>query len=233
MKTATLSLFILCGLACQAQNQKERVFHVTEFISGHLAYLNFQAEVNPQRKFSTTELKVGVCLIKPFSRHFELRSRIGYGIKFRRSPDILRTMPGKYEYLLALIYRSANKALATQDSDFLDIPIILHYKMLRNNLGIEVGFNYRDYGWFYNVESLNFDYGPLCNLTYAFNNFSVFCGYTMGLKRMMRGKVNYVDESNNLIVFTWSAKSNFVQLGIEYNLFKRLKEKGKQFPRIF
>lgn len=234
MKKVASSLFVLCTLASYAQNK--RPFYCTALLGGSRAVLNFQADVNVPQKFHTMELKFGVCLIKPLSEHFDLRSRIGYGIKFRRTPDnrLPQLMPGKEERIIREIRHSTNEAFATQNSDFVDFPIILHYKV-GSRLGVEIGFNYRLYYWFYDNPYLSFNYGPQLNLTYDVNKFSVFCGYTLGLKRLLGGGGSYPDDKNQSSYYTiyWSAKSNFFQWGIEYNLFKKLKEKGIRFPRVF
>lgn len=224
-KTATFFL-LLCSFASYAQNKK---FHYTEFISFQRAHLAYVASVNVPRKFHTLELKLGVCLIKPISKHLELRSRIGYGIKFRRMYDdrILQMRPGKEATILQSIYSEANECLAKQNTDFVDIPIILHYKT-DNKLGIEVGFNYRTYGWFYDVPFIPLDYGLLLNLTYAFRQLSIVVGYTIGRHDFLGGRYNYSPGRGPSVNFSWTATNNAVQLGIEYDLFKKLKKTRKE-----
>lgn len=221
-------LFSLCSLTSYAQSK--RPFYCTEFISGNIAYLTYkvdaQEEVNPSNKWTTRELKLGVCLIKPIGEHFELRSRIGYGIKFGRLRENVSLMPfnSKGAWIERMIYTSLNEDL-TKDVDFIDIPLILYYKVARTNLGIEAGFNYRSYKWFYRKVPIVRDYGPLCNLTYSFKNFSVFLGYTMGLRDMFSESAVEYFENRIISEYGWSAKSNAVQFGLEYNLFQKLKEK--------
>lgn len=215
--------FILCSLTAHAQNK--RSFYCTEFISVNRAYLNYQADVDVPKKFPTMELNIGVCLIKPLSEHFDLRSRIGYGVKFKRNDASASSqVSGKAEATRESIYWSVNEELAKQNTDFVDVPIILHYKTIWCNLGIELGFNYRTYGWFYDLPFVAFDYGPLCNITYTTKWFSVFCGATIGLNKIM-DKPLYSFYSTD--VSRWSAKSNSIQIGIEYDLFKNKNKKGK------
>jgi len=225
MKATTLLLF--CSVVSLAQNPHK--FHITEFVSGQIAYLNYRAEVNPSRKFPTRELKLGACLIKPISKHFELLSRIGVGIKFKRLPDnrLLQLAAGKEAYILRDIYFALNESLTKKDTYFIDLPVILHYK-INFNWGIELGFNYREYG-FTDTPFIGVDYGPLLNLAYSLNRFSIFCGYTMGLNSMYSQQGNYYDENDNSISYTWDAKSNSVQIGLEYNLFKK-RQRPKKLP---
>lgn len=226
-----VGFLLLCSLTSYAQDK--RPFYCTTFISYNRAYLNIQADVDVPEKFPTSELTIGVCLIQPLSKHFELRSRIGYGKKFKRTHENFPSQQmsdqeeNQEESIVREIYGALNKELATKTTDYVDAPIILHYKIPRINVGIEFGFNYRIYGWFDDLPLASSDFATLGSLTYTFKKFTIFCSYTLGLGKIL-DKPLIAGNLNNSSTFDrrWNAKSSAVQVGIEYDLFKKIREKG-------
>src|SRR6218665_2654251 len=185
-KGAAFFLILLCSLSSYAQNKRR--FYCTEFVSLGRSCLDYKTDlVDVPTKFSASELKLGVCLIKPISERFELRSRIGVGIKFRRRAAEFTPFGSQYsgteEAMYKAIYSSADKLTAMGDYALAEGSIILHYNIPHTNWGAEIGF----YG---KPQSYQSSYGPLFNLTYTFNNkVSVFCGFTISLNSLARGTV--------------------------------------------
>src|SRR6218665_4000400 len=237
-KGAAFFLILLCSLSSYAQNKRR--FYCTEFVSLGRSCLNYKPDfVDVSTKFSASKLKLGVCLIKPISERFELRSRIGVGIKCRRRavdfPPFGSQYSGTEEAMYKAIYSSADKLSAMGDYPLAEGSIILHYNIPHTNWGAEIGF----YG---KPQLYQSSYGPLFNLTYTFNDkVSVFCGFTIGLNSLARGTVlrsHFPNLGNENIPYgdprkeyridyryNYSTKVYVVQAGIEYNLFKKLKGK--------
>ncbi len=186
-----------------------------------------------QSKFPTTEVRLGLGVIKPLGKHFDLISGLNLGgkIKGERVYPPGSSPPG-ISFRLSPPFNELEETVNSRNHYFFEIPLLIQYSIFDKKIGFRVGGNYRNFlpNNGYEDSTGQYNFGPdfLSNK----KEFGILSGISVRLGESLCLKGNfyfgvtrvyseYYAQINSFEDFPFSLRNRFWQVGLEYALQKR------------
>jgi hypothetical protein len=165
-------------------------------------------------KFPALELRIGGGIIKPIGRNIELRSRLAFGIKFKREPFNVDGQP----YLIGPPFYALDELSSNRNYCFIEIPLTIQANLPHPKLGLSFGLNYRHF-LAYDEPDSHSPYSPnrhevgiIPGITYRANNkLHIGLDYYFGLTKTY-STGGLIDNQE----FMMDAVNQFVQVRFDY-----------------
>lgn len=181
-----------------------------------------------QSKFPTTEVRLGLGVIKPIGKHFELISYLNVGSKLKgdRVYPPGSSPPG-VSFRLSPPFNELEETVNSRNHHFVEIPFLLQFSVLNSKIGFRVGGNYRHFfqnkGYLdssgqYN-EGPDFlsnkkEFGILGGVSFRiFDNLKLTTSYCFGITKV--NAVHYA-QLNNFTDFRYDVRNQFSLVALEY-----------------
>ncbi len=216
-----LIAFVLIGFCSSAQespgvpNNKVRFTAIAGFGQSTFAF-----NIPSPSKFTTPEFRLGLGIIKPLSKFFEVKSGISFGVKMTREPYTKQTAQG---FLVVVTspafmpgFMNADELASKRNHYFLEIPLLLQVHFNHQKVGLRSGINSRF--WQPNNSDVDLltarpELGILVGAYYELNSkLNIGLDYYYGLTKM--DKSEYMINSDP--PFTLIMYNRFLQMNLEY-----------------
>lgn len=204
------SIFFCFRSEAQEPNLDKRV-HYSVFAG--VGRSTFVSDPAAPSKFPTLEVRLGAGLIKPIGNNIELRSRLAFGVKFKREPF---NEPGQ-PYVIGPPFMGLDELASNRNHYFFEIPLMVQFNLPHPKLGFSLGGNYRHF--LPHNESVDFltnrrEIGIILGASYRLNNrLDVGLDYYFGLSKIYSSS-GLIDNQE----FTLDAYNQFGQIRFEYYL---------------
>jgi hypothetical protein len=146
MKALLFSIFTLAVFHfCEAQTAGKQKTRFTVQALGGRSFFAANDLASPSR-FPTNEFRLGVGVIRPISKQFDLISGLNLGVKMKgermyppgSTPQgISRSLPPPIDNL--------EETVNSNNHEFIEIPLMARYYFLKNRLGVNAGFSFRNF----------------------------------------------------------------------------------------
>lgn len=101
----------------------------------------FDFNIPAPSKFTTAEFRLGLGIIKPISKFFELKSGISFGVKMKR--EAYNTQRAQGLIVMGPPFMDADLLASKRNHYFLEIPLLLQIHFNHPKLGLRSGINSR------------------------------------------------------------------------------------------
>jgi len=175
-------LLFFSSYYCKSQH-KENNQKINFSLFASTGRSTFYSNPSAPSKFPTLEMRFGGGIIKPLTKHIELKSRLTFGVKFKReafnSPNLVIVGPP---------FMQLDDVSSNRNHYFFEIPLILQFNFPHPKIGMSLGFNYRFF--FPNNESVDFltnrrEIGILPGISYRIDSkIEIGVDYFFGLTEM-------------------------------------------------
>lgn len=206
--------FIFISHFCSAQNQdNDRKIKITAFTS--VGQSTFYSNPSAPSKFPTLELRFGAGIIKPLTKNIQLKSRLTFGVKFKREAFNSSNL-----VIVGPPFMELDEVASNRNHYFMEIPLILQFNLPHPKIGLSLGFNYRFF-FPYN-ESVDFltnkrEIGILPGISYHFSpRFEVGFDYFFGLTEVYNASGTIDNQEVNIDVH-----NRFAQVRFSYLISKK------------
>ena len=184
-----------------------------------------------QSKFPTTEVRLGLGVIKRIGEHFDLISYLNVGSKIKGDRVFPPgSSPPGVSFRLSPPFNELEETVNSRNHHFVEIPFLAQFSALNSRIGLRVGGNYRhffqnkgylDSGGQYN-EGPDFlsnkkEFGVLGGVSIRiFDNLKLTTSYCFGLTKV--NAIHYA-QLNNFKDFRFDVRNQFSLAALEY-IFK-------------
>jgi hypothetical protein len=179
----------------------------------------FQSSIEGPTKFPTPEFRLGGSVGIPLNKHFELISRLDFGIKVKReSPN----QPRQFVQFAGLFMDQ--EEMTSRNHYFFEIPLMIQYRLAKPKLNLGAGLNYRSFFYVNSPDDrLRFDplsgkkeFGAIGRISYRVNT-----KITLGLEQYFAINVLYgVAGVYDTEEYEMTVRNRFTQFTVEYRLSK-------------
>ena len=171
----------------------------------------FNSSPSAPSKFPTLEMRAGVGAAKSLGETFELRTRLNFGVKFKREP-----FNEEGSVVVGPPFMDLDELASDRNHFFYEIPLLLQANLKHPQIGLRFGCNYRR---FFpdnsDVDALTArgDFGLLAGASYRLRQkMSLGFEYCYGLTKIISSG-GTVDGSE----YHLDVRNNFAQVVLEYS----------------
>ena len=214
--TFLISALTALGQHEEVSNSNNKIKYTGIFSVGRST---FKSSTSAPSTFPTLELRMGAGISKPLGKVIELRSRLAFGVKFKREAY---NKPGQ-PYVIGPPFLELDEVASNRNHYFLEIPLVVQFNLPHPKLGFNMGVNYRFF-FPYNKDvdflTNKSDVGIITGISYrGFDRLEIGFDYYFGITKLYSSS-GTVDTTE----FTFNTRNQFAQIRIEYALWnKKLK----------
>ncbi|HPH45579.1 MAG TPA: hypothetical protein PLJ60_11145 [Chryseolinea sp.] len=208
-----LSTLIVLGQSEKGYLSNNKIIYTGFFSVGRST---FKSSLSAPSAFPTLELRMGAGISKSLGEIIELRSRLAFGVKFKREAY---NKPGQ-SYVIGPPFMELDEVSSSRNHYFLEIPLVIQFNLPHPKLGFNIGANYRFF--LPNNSDVDFltnrsDLGIITGLTYrGFGRLEIGMDYYFGITKLY-SSAGTIDTTE----FELNTRNQFAQIRIEYALRKK------------
>ncbi len=210
------SCLILASLNLFAQSESADRNKLIYSVFGAGGRSIFQSDVEGPSKFPTAEVRLGGSVTFKVGKQFDILTRMDFGAKIKRE---MINQPGQ-PYTVTGPWIELDR-MAARTHYFLEIPVMLQYRLLHPKLNVAVGINYRkffnqDYEELGVIDTFSGrnEIGTIGRIAYrAHPKFTIGVEYCIALTQIYSVVGIYDGEE-----YKMKTRNQFGQVTLEYNL---------------
>jgi hypothetical protein len=211
--TATLFLLSFQFSLAQVSNViPYRKFQYTRFLG--IARSSFDVNGRPSSpSYASLEVRIGVGVVKPIGKYFELKSGLNAGLKVKRESYFFG--PSKQFTYEPWVMRSLDETASNRNHFFAEIPLTLQYNLPKTRIKLKSGLNFRF--WAPNDDSVDVlagrpEIGMLGGISYhLIKRINIGIEHYYGLTSILKGSYS----GNNSKLIEYNVMNQFTQIVIE------------------
>jgi hypothetical protein len=201
---------ILSSYYCKGQNQDDH--HKIKFMAfASTGRSTFYSNPSASSKFPTFELRFGGGVIKQLTKTIELKSRLTFGVKFKRDAFNSSNL-----VIVGPPFMELDDVASNRNHYFMEIPLIVQFNIPHPKIGLSVGLNYRFF--LPNNESVDFltnrrEIGILPGISYRVSpKFEIGIDYFFGLTEMYNAAGTIDNQEVNIETYNRFSQIRFLYI---------------------